>query len=108
MLKVLLMLKRSTFRYIYFQFMFPPPTIASGDQADELKAKELQVASLERQAILDFEMHLAAATNKATITESNSLLLAQLVSIFLPRPIHSQTWFSAIPNSEIQIKFWLG
>ena len=61
--------------------MFPPPTIASGDQADELKAKELQVSSLERQAILDFEMHLAAATNKATITESNSLLLAQLVII---------------------------
>lgn len=61
--------------------MFPPPTIASGDQADELRAKELQVASLEKQAILDFEMHLAAATNKATITESNSLLLAQLITM---------------------------
>ena len=61
--------------------MFPPPTIASGDQADELRAKELQVSSLEKQAILDFEMHLAAATNKATITESNSLLLAQLITM---------------------------
>ena len=59
--------------------MFPPPTIASGDQADEMRAKELQISSLEKQAILDFEMHLAAATNKATITESNSLLLAQLI-----------------------------
>ena len=61
--------------------MFPPPTIATGDQADEMKAKELQICSLEKQAILDFEMHLAAATNKATITESNSLLLAQLISL---------------------------
>jgi len=46
-----------------------------------MKAKELQISSLEKQAILDFEMHLAAATNKATITESNSLLLAQLISL---------------------------
>ena len=61
--------------------MFPPPTIASGEQADELRAKELQVTSLEKHAILDFEMHLAAATNKTTITESNSLLLAQLISL---------------------------
>lgn len=35
---------------------------------------------MEKQDILQFEIHLAAATNKATITESNSLLLTQLIS----------------------------
>ncbi len=49
-------------------------------QADEIRAKDVQTAALERQDILQFEIHLAAATNKATITESNSLLLAQLIT----------------------------
>ena len=51
------------------------------DQAEEIKAKEVQVSTLEKQAILDFEIQLAAATNKATITEANSLLLTQLITM---------------------------
>ena len=49
-------------------------------QADEIRSKEVQTSTLEKQDILQFEIHLAAATNKATITESNSLLLAQLIT----------------------------
>lgn len=41
--------------------------------------EELQVAALERAQILEFETHLAAATSKVVITESNSLLLPQLM-----------------------------
>ena len=63
------------------QFIFPPPKLASGkDQAEEMRAKEVQTSTMEKQDILQFEIHLAAATNKATITESNSLLLAQLIT----------------------------
>ena len=45
-----------------------------------MRAKEVQTSTMEKQDILQFEIHLAAATNKATITESNSLLLAQLIT----------------------------
>ncbi len=62
------------------QFVYPPPTLASGEQADELRAKDAQTAALEKQDVLQLETHLAAATNKATITEANSLLLAQLIA----------------------------
>ena len=40
-----------------------------------------QTQELEKQAILEFESHLAAACNKSQITESNSLLLSQLMSM---------------------------
>lgn len=40
---------------------------------------ELQVSTLEKQQILEFESHLAAATSKVIITELNSLLLSQLM-----------------------------
>ena len=39
---------------------------------------ELQVSAIEKQQILEFESHLAAASTKAIITESNSLLLSQV------------------------------
>lgn len=55
-------------------------SLSGSKQADEMRAKELQTATMEKQDILQFEIHLAAATNKATITESNSLLLAQLIT----------------------------
>ena len=42
-------------------------------------AFQLQV--LEKQQILEFEGHLAAATSKVTITEANSHLLDQLTLI---------------------------
>lgn len=55
--------------------------MAMCDNFEELKSKELQIAALEKQQILEFESHLAAASTKITINESNSLLLPQ-VSIF--------------------------
>ena len=45
-----------------------------------MRAKELQTSTLEKQDILQFEIHLAAATNKATITGkslSEALLFAE-------------------------------
>ena len=42
--------------------------------------QELQVAAMEKQAILEFETHLAAASTKTIITENNSLLLSQVES----------------------------
>ena len=40
-----------------------------------------QFAQQERQQILEFESHLAAATSKVTITEANSLLISQLTTM---------------------------
>lgn len=40
-----------------------------------------QICELEKEEILEFEGHLAAATSNVTITESNSLLLSQLISM---------------------------
>ena len=65
------------------QYLFPPPALVApgSEQVEELKAKEVQITAMERQSILDFEIQLAAATNKATITEATSLLLAQLINM---------------------------
>ncbi|QQP56262.1 Uncharacterized protein FKW44_000862, partial [Caligus rogercresseyi] len=60
------------------QFMFPPPTIAIGEVAEELKAKEFQIHQLERHSILELENHLAKPN---VISESNSLLLPQLITM---------------------------
>lgn len=62
-------------------FVFPPPTLAVGEKADEIKAREMQIAQIEKQKILEFETHLAAASTKVTITESNSLLLSKLITM---------------------------
>ncbi|XP_069674723.1 integrator complex subunit 1 isoform X2 [Periplaneta americana] len=62
-------------------FTYPPPTMAMGEQVEETKAKELQIAALEKQQILEFESHLAAASTKQTITEQTSLLLTQLITM---------------------------
>jgi len=70
------------------QFVFPPPTIASGEEAEALKAAEMQTAAAEKQTILTFESHLAAATSQQhKITESTSLLLTQLISTDLKGPL---------------------
>lgn len=58
--------------------------------------RELQISQREKQEILAFEGHLAAASTKQTITESSSLLLSQLTSLDpqygpLPTPV-SQAW----------------
>lgn len=82
---------------------FPPVT--SADEAETLHARERQVSAgspityfihtgednsaycfskilaLEKQEILEFEGHLAAATSSVAITEANSLLLPKLMSM---------------------------
>ncbi|ELT96897.1 hypothetical protein CAPTEDRAFT_224526 [Capitella teleta] len=63
-------------------FRFPPPTMASDDmQLEEIRQREKQTAEVEKQRILEFEVHLAAASSKQQITEANSLLLPQLTSM---------------------------
>ena len=62
------------------QFVFPPPT-STPEQADDLRSKDLQVANMEKQQILEFESQLAAASSKQLITEQNSLLLSTITSM---------------------------
>jgi hypothetical protein len=66
---------------LFSHFTYPPPTIAMGEQVEEARAKELQIAALEKQQILEFESYLAAASTKQTITEQTSLLLTQVRNI---------------------------
>ena len=61
------------------QFIFPPPT--QTENAEELRARELQCASNEKQQILNFESQLAAASSKQLITEQTSLLLSTITSM---------------------------
>ncbi|XP_048516871.1 integrator complex subunit 1 isoform X3 [Dendroctonus ponderosae] len=58
-------------------FSFPPPTMITAE--DDFHSKELQVLALEKQTILEFESHLAAASTKAEINEQTSHLLPQLM-----------------------------
>ncbi len=46
-------------------------------------SREIQVAAIEKEQILEFESYLAAASSKATITERNSLLLSQVRSQYV-------------------------
>lgn len=63
-------------------YKFPPPTTAVDDSViEEIRSKEIQVAQKEKQEILEFEGYLAASTTKVTITEANSLLIAQLTTM---------------------------
>lgn len=62
-------------------YSFPPCTVADEETKTEMINRELQISQKERQEILAFESHLAAASTKQTITESNSLLLSQLTSL---------------------------
>jgi integrator complex subunit 1 len=69
------------YAFPFSHFTYPPPTIAMGEQVEEARAKELQIAALEKQQILEFESYLAAASTKQTITEQTSLLLTQVKNI---------------------------
>ncbi|XP_053468879.1 integrator complex subunit 1 isoform X2 [Ictalurus furcatus] len=62
-------------------YSYPPCTVADEETKTEMISRELQISQKERQEILAFESHLAAASTKQTITESNSLLLCQLTSL---------------------------
>ncbi|CAB4012083.1 Hypothetical predicted protein, partial [Paramuricea clavata] len=63
-------------------FVFPPPTMVENpEQLEELQSLETQIVAAEKDDILLFETHLAAATSGKTITEESSLLLRQLISL---------------------------
>uniref|UniRef100_A0A3Q2YRT2 Integrator complex subunit 1 n=1 Tax=Hippocampus comes TaxID=109280 RepID=A0A3Q2YRT2_HIPCM len=62
-------------------YTYPPCTVADDDTKTEMISRELQISQREKQEILAFESHLAAASTKQTITENNSLLLSQLTSL---------------------------
>lgn len=62
-------------------YSYPPCTVADEETKTEMISRELQMSQREKQEILAFESHLAAASTKQTITESNSLLLSQLTSL---------------------------
>ncbi|XP_026678814.1 integrator complex subunit 1 [Diaphorina citri] len=49
--------------------------------------EDLQLLALEKQSIIEFEAHLAAATSKVPITEQSSLLLSQLISLDPSGPV---------------------
>jgi len=51
------------------------------ESAEETKAQETRFNQAEKEQILEFEKHLAAGSTKATITEANSLLLPQLITM---------------------------
>ena len=58
------------------QFVFPPPTMFSkgdGGTADLFLAAEAATAAHEREAILQLERHLAAATHQPNITEAKMI-----------------------------------
>ncbi|XP_065065814.1 integrator complex subunit 1-like [Rhopilema esculentum] len=58
-----------------------PPLATTESTIDEIKATELQLCRAEKDEILLFESHLAAATSGKLITEENSLLINQLISL---------------------------
>ncbi|GAB1290396.1 Integrator complex subunit 1 [Apodemus speciosus] len=55
--------------------------VMTNETRTEMISRELQISQREKQEILAFEGHLAAASTKQTITESSSLLLSQLTSL---------------------------
>ncbi|XP_014230547.1 integrator complex subunit 1 [Trichogramma pretiosum] len=55
-------------------FSYPPPTMASSEGIDQERTKELHLAALEKQEIIQYETHLAG---KGPVTESASYLLPQ-------------------------------
>lgn len=59
-------------------FEFPPST---SSMTDDLMANEMATLAIERQQVLKFESHLAAATSKTQITEANSLLLSKVITL---------------------------
>lgn len=48
---------------------------------DQERAKETQVESMEKQEILEYESHLAAASSRIQLSEQNSFLLSQLITL---------------------------
>lgn len=53
----------------------------TADGVDDFNSKEQQTIAMEKQKILEFESHLAAASTKMEINEQSSLLLPQLMEL---------------------------
>ncbi|XP_032686897.1 integrator complex subunit 1 isoform X2 [Odontomachus brunneus] len=62
-------------------FSYPPPTMAIPEVMEQERAKEMQVEAIEKQNILEYESHLAAASTRVQLSEQNSFLLSQLISM---------------------------
>ncbi|XP_011171982.1 integrator complex subunit 1 [Solenopsis invicta] len=62
-------------------FSYPPPTMALPEIIEQERAKEMQVESHEKQQILEYETHLAAASTRIQLSEQNSFLLSQLITM---------------------------
>ncbi|KAF7987873.1 hypothetical protein HCN44_003736 [Aphidius gifuensis] len=62
-------------------FSYSSSTMALPEIIEAEIAKELQIETLEKQDILEYESHLAAASTKVQISETNSLLLSQLINM---------------------------
>lgn len=75
-------------------YSYPPCTLTDEETRTEMINRELQTSQREKQEILAFEGHLAAASTKQTITESSSLLLSQLTSLD-PQYVVPVTWGQA-------------
>ncbi|KAJ8671079.1 hypothetical protein QAD02_002338 [Eretmocerus hayati] len=60
---------------------YPPPTMALPEIVEEERAKELRLEALEKQQILQYESYSAAASTRVQISEQNSLLLSQLITM---------------------------
>ncbi|XP_025155435.1 integrator complex subunit 1 isoform X3 [Harpegnathos saltator] len=62
-------------------FSYPPPSMAIPEIMEQERSKELQVEAIEKQDILEYESHLAAASTRIQLSEQNSFLLSQLISM---------------------------
>ena len=64
-------------------FVFPPPTLLNhGKKAEDMIAQEHMLMAKDKEIILEFEEYLA----QKPITEQNSLLLSQLISMDVKGP----------------------
>ncbi|XP_072761874.1 integrator complex subunit 1 [Anoplolepis gracilipes] len=62
-------------------FSYPPPTMALPEIMEQERTKEMQVEAIEKQEILEYESHLAAASSRIQLSEQNSFLLSQLITM---------------------------
>ena len=65
----------------FSNYVYPPPTMVVEESLDEILNQDRQMAEVEKQRILEFEVYLAAATTKKTITVDTSLLISQLTTM---------------------------
>lgn len=68
-------------------FSFPIATVNDDNERSQIIGKEMQMAEMEKNEILEFESHLAAATTQISVTESTSLLLSQLIAMDTKGPL---------------------